>query len=53
MRKPQWIKNQEKFSKEVSALDLSGEGICPDCEKPYNSEYHIGKSCFNGPWEVA
>lgn len=27
------------------------EGRCDDCNKLYNSEYHIGKSCFNGPFE--
>lgn len=53
MRKPQWIKNIDKDHEEVKALNLTGDGVCEECGKPYNSEWHQGKTCFNGPFEVA
>lgn len=40
-----WKSNTAEFE------GLCPNGCCSECGKPINSEYHIGKSCFNGPWE--
>ena len=44
-------KQFQDVCEECHDAEVEKLGYCSDCGKPYDSEWHVGKSCFNGPFE--